>query len=59
MGKALCASAAGMQPDPEFGMTQFRVLARGEAHVAGKNELAAHAAHAAPDSCEADDRRSS
>jgi hypothetical protein len=55
--KALCASAPGMQPNPEFGVAELRVLARGEPHVAGKNELAAHAAHAAPDSCEADDRR--
>src|ERR1700760_3895379 len=56
MGKALCASTAWMQPDSEFGMTQFRVLARCEAHVAGKNELAAHATHAATDSCETDNR---
>src|SRR5882672_6032291 len=55
--KALRASAAGMEPDPEFGVADFRVLARGEAHVAGKNELAAHATHAAPNFCEADDRR--
>jgi hypothetical protein len=56
MGKALCASTAWMQPDSEFGMTQFRVLERGETHVASKNELAAYATHAAPDLCEADDR---
>src|SRR4029077_18001434 len=55
--KALCASAARMQADSEFRVTKLRVLTRGEAHVAGKNELAAHAAHTAPDSCEADDRR--
>src|ERR1700735_776452 len=54
--KALCASAARMQADSEFRVTELRVLTRGEAHVAGKNELAAHAAHTAPDSCEADDR---
>src|SRR5579864_7650125 len=55
--KALCASAARMQADSEFRVTKLRVLTRGEAHVAGKNELAAYAAHTAPDSCETDDRR--
>src|SRR5579862_7546731 len=57
MGEALCASASGMEPDPEFGVAEFRALARGEAHVAGEDELAAHATHAAPDLCEADNRR--
>ena len=46
-----------VQPDSEFGVAELRVLARGEPHVAGKNELAAHAAHAGPDSCEAGNRR--
>jgi hypothetical protein len=55
--KAPCASAARMQVDSEFRVTELRVLMRGEAHVAGKNELAAHAAHTAPDSYDADDRR--
>src|ERR1700722_8387509 len=41
--KALCASATGMKPNPEFGVAEFRVLARGETHVAGENELAADA----------------
>ena len=49
-------SPVRMWTNSEFGMTKFRVLARGEAHVAGKNELAAHATHAATDSCETDDR---
>src|SRR6266699_133038 len=57
MGEALCTSAAGMHADPEFGVAEFRVLARREAHVAGEDELAAHATHAAPDFCEADNWR--
>src|SRR3984893_3877485 len=57
MGEALCPSSAAMQADPEFGVAEFRVLARREAHVAGEDELAAHATHATPDFCEADNRR--
>src|SRR5207253_5968452 len=45
VGEALCTSAAGMHADPEFGVAEFRVLARREAHVAGEDELAAHATH--------------
>jgi len=32
-----------MHSHPDFGLAQSRVLARREAHVAGEDELAAHA----------------
>src|SRR5258708_2093733 len=57
MGQALCASTARMQTDTKLGMAESRVLARREAHVAGEDELAADAAGAAPDFCDADNRR--
>src|SRR5216684_5554394 len=57
MGQALCASTARMQTDTKLGMAESRVLARREAHVAGEDELAADAAGAAPDFCDADSRR--
>src|ERR1700733_8582428 len=50
-------AATRMQSDPDFGLAQSRVLARGEAHVAGEDELAAHAPDAAADLCDADHRR--
>src|SRR5579862_3891516 len=56
MGQALCASTARMQTDTKLGMAESRVLARGEAHVAGEDELAADAAGAATDFCDADHR---
>src|SRR5882724_12265874 len=56
MGQALCASTARMQTDTKLGMAESRVLARREAHVAGEDELAADAAGAAPDFCDADNR---
>src|SRR5579864_1743829 len=49
MWKAFRTSAAGMQSNPDFGLAQSCVLARREAHVAGENELAAHAPHTASD----------
>ena len=45
-----------MQSHPDFGLAEPRVLARREAHVAGKDELAADATAAASDLCEADHR---
>src|ERR1700722_5236038 len=43
MGEPFGTAAAGMQANPEFGVAESRVLARREAHVAGEDELAAHA----------------
>src|SRR5689334_3174954 len=48
--------AAGVQSHPDFGMTKSHVLARREAHVAGEDELAAHAPDAASDLRDADNR---
>ena len=45
-----------MQSYADFGLAQSRVLARCEAHVAGKDELAAHAPDAASDLRDADHR---
>src|ERR1700681_192990 len=56
-GIALCASTARMQTDTKLGMAESRVFARREAHVAGEDELAADAAGAAPDFCDANNRR--
>src|SRR5258708_23160988 len=56
MGQALCASTARVQTDTKLGMAESRVLARREAHVAREDKLAAHAADAASDLCEADNR---
>src|SRR5712672_2099156 len=57
MGKAFGTPAARMQTDTKLGMAESRVLARREAHDAGEDELAADAAGAAPDFCDADNRR--
>src|SRR5882724_3487157 len=43
MWKTFCTPAAGMQSYPDFGLAESRVLARREAHVAGEDDLAAHA----------------
>jgi len=45
-----------MQSDTDFGLAESRVLARREAHVAGEDELAAHAPDAASDLRDADHR---
>src|SRR2546425_1244237 len=45
-----------MQSHPDFGLAQSRVLARREAHVAGEDELAAHAPDTASDLRDADHR---
>src|SRR5262249_37867723 len=54
MWKAFRTAAAGMHSYPDFGLAQSRVLARRETHVAGENELAAHAPDAASDLRDAD-----
>jgi hypothetical protein len=41
--QAFRTAAAGIHSHPDFGLAQSRVLARREAHVAGEDELAAHA----------------
>ena len=56
MGKAFCTAAAGMQSYSDFWLAQSRVLARREAHVAGEDELAAHAPDTASDRGDADHR---
>src|ERR1700736_1409029 len=56
MRKTFRTAAAGRQSPPDFGLAEPRVLARREAHVAGEDELAAHAPDAASDLCEADHR---
>src|SRR5262244_3665074 len=53
--QAFGAAATWNYTDPDFGLTQDRFLARSEAHVTGKDELAAHAADATPDLRDADD----
>src|SRR3989442_14813063 len=45
-----------MQANPDFGMAESRVLARRKAHVAGEDELAAHAPGTASDLRDADHR---
>src|SRR3984893_8726852 len=57
MWEAFRTAAAGMQSHPYFGLAQSRVLARRKAHVAGENELAAHAPDTASDLRDADHRR--
>src|SRR5467141_2599888 len=47
--EAFRTAAAGMQSHPDFGLAESRVLARREAHVAGEDELAAHAPDTASD----------
>src|SRR5258705_12579748 len=54
--EAFRTAAARMQSHPDFGLAQSRVLARREAHVAGKDKLAANAPDAAPDLCDANHR---
>src|SRR5438876_7873126 len=56
MWKAFRTTAAGMQSHPDLGLAQSCVLARSEAHVAGENELAAHAPNTASDLGDADHR---
>src|SRR6266481_8687383 len=57
MWKTFRTAAAGMHSHPDFGLAESRVLARREAHVAGEDELAAHAPDAASDLRDADHRR--
>src|SRR5260370_4659827 len=54
MWEAFRTAAARMQSHPDFGLAQSRVLARREAHVAGEDELAAHAPDTASDLRDAD-----
>src|SRR6266567_5919689 len=49
-------AAAGMHSHSDFGLAQYRVLARREAHVAGEDELTAHAPDTASDLRDADHR---
>src|SRR5258707_546219 len=56
MGLALRATDTGMQSHPDLGLAESRVLARREAHVAGEDELAAHAPDTASDLRDADHR---
>src|SRR2546426_6520467 len=56
MWKTFRTAAAGMQSHPDFGLAESRVLARREAHVAGEDELAAHAPDATTDLRDADHR---
>src|ERR1700745_1572884 len=57
MWQAFRTAAARMHAHSDFGLAQSRVLARGEAHVAGQDELAAPAPYAASDLRDADHRR--
>src|SRR5712691_12219379 len=54
--EAFRSAAAGIYSHPDFGLAQSGVLARREAHIAGEHELAAHAADAASNLCDADHR---
>src|SRR5437879_2418296 len=56
MWKTFRTAAAGMHSHPDFGLAESRVLARREAHVAGEDELAAHAPATASDPRDADHR---
>src|SRR5258707_6318527 len=56
MWKAFRTATAGMHSHPDFGLAESRVLARREAHVAGEDELAAHATDTASDPRDADHR---
>jgi len=56
MWKTFRTAAAGMQSHPDFGLAEARVLSRREAHIAGEDELAAHAPDAASDLRDADHR---
>src|ERR1700694_3642890 len=55
--EAFRTAAARMHSHAYFGLAPSRVLARRKAHVAGENELAAHAPDAASDLRDADHRR--
>src|SRR6267143_1982405 len=55
--EAFGTAAAGMHPRPDFDLSQGRVLARCESHVAGEEELAADAPGPASDLRDAYDRR--
>src|SRR5207249_10471440 len=55
--EAFGTAAAGMHSRPDFDLSQGRVLARCESHVAREDELAAHAPDPASDLRDADDRR--
>jgi hypothetical protein len=57
MWKTFRTAAAGMQSPSDFGLAESRIFGRGEAHVAGEDELAAHAPDAASDLRDADYRR--
>src|SRR5438034_432042 len=54
--EAFRTAATGIPSHPDFGSAPSRVLARRESHVAGEDELAAHAPHAASDLCDANHR---
>src|SRR5580704_2597749 len=56
MWKTFRTAAAGMQSHSDFGLAESRIFARCEAHVAGEDELAAHAPDAASDLRDADHR---
>src|SRR5260370_37777203 len=57
MWEAFGAAAARMYADPDFGLAELRIFARRKAHVTSEDELAAAAADAASDLCDADYRR--
>src|SRR4029077_19386421 len=56
MRKAFRTATAGMQSHSDFGLAESRIFARREAHVAGEDELAAHAPDTASDLRDADHR---
>src|ERR1700731_4335534 len=56
MWKTFRTAATGMQSHPDFGLAESRVLPRREAHVAGEDELAAHAPNTASDLRDANHR---
>src|SRR5258708_9277527 len=49
MWEAFRTATTWMQSHPDFGLTQSRVLARRKTHIAGEDELAAHAPDTASD----------
>src|SRR5690242_8465647 len=55
MWEAFRTTAARMHSDPDFRLTQSRVLARRKTHIAGEDELAARAPDTASDLRDADD----
>jgi len=56
MWEAFRTATTWMQSHPDFGLTQSRVLARRKTHIAGEDELAAHAPDTASDLRDADHR---